>query len=175
MSHKKTVPMLSLPIAFLFLFAFYTTATKAACIGIGGCTCTASATPVAFGTYNPITGVQNTSTGTVSVSCYGLLLALNITYSVSLSTGSSGTYTARTMKNGTPAIAYNLYLNPTYATVWSNVSPTNTVQDGYLLQILVPTVRSYTVYGRILPLANQTPSNITTGSYSDTITATVTY
>ncbi|HYM36274.1 MAG TPA: spore coat protein U domain-containing protein, partial [Steroidobacteraceae bacterium] len=71
-------------------------------------TCTVSATAVAFGTYNPLNASPTVTTGTVTASCT-LISGGNTSVNLvsSYSTGSSGTYAARTMKSGTNALSYN--------------------------------------------------------------------
>ena len=66
--------------------------------------CTVSATPVSFGLYVPTLGTPTDSTGTVSVDC-----AWSIGFSVALSTGASGSYSTRQMRNGTARLSYQLY------------------------------------------------------------------
>ena len=51
--------------------------------------CTVSASGVGFGVYNPFSGSSLDSTGTVTVSCFGVLGGV---FQVALSTGGSGTF-----------------------------------------------------------------------------------
>lgn len=126
--------------------------------------CNVSATNVAFGTYNPFSGTALDSTGTVTVDCDLLTLT---PYTVSLSTGGSGTYTPRTMDSGGNKLQYNLYTDLTRTTIWGNGSGgTGTVSGSALLG----TPQNHTVYGRIP--ASQNP---VVGSYTDAITVTVTF
>ena len=57
-----------------------------------------TATDINFGTFS---GTKLTATGTVTITCSGFL---NNQVQVKLSTGSSGTFAARTMKNGTKSL-----------------------------------------------------------------------
>lgn len=133
-------------------------------------TCNTSATPTAFGTYNPLSPLAVTTTGTVNVSC-SALISLLVNYTITLSAGSSGTYAARTMASGGNHLTYNLFTDTAHTTIWGDGSGgTGTVTDGYLLQVLFPVSRNYSVYGRLSALQNVAP-----GTYADTIFVTVTY
>jgi len=112
-----------------------------------------------FGNY---TGAVNNATSTVTVTC------TNTTpYTVGLSAGlaTGATVTTRKMQNGTALLPYALYSNSGRTTNWGNSAATNWVSgtgNG--------TAQALTVYGRVAAALYPTP-----GSYSDTITVTVTY
>jgi spore coat protein U-like protein len=80
-------------------------------------------------------------------------------------TGAGATVTTRKLSNGGAIINYSLYTDAARSTVWGNTIGTDTVaatgSGGS---------QSYTVYGRIP--AQTTPAP---GTYTDTITVTVTY
>jgi spore coat protein U-like protein len=121
--------------------------------------CGVSATNLAFGNY---TGAVNNSTSTVTVTCTN-----TTTYTVGLSAGlaTGATVTTRKMQDGTYLLNYALYSNSTHTTNWGNTAATNWVA-GTGSGIAQP----LTVYGQIAAAQYVTP-----GSYTDTITATVTY
>jgi spore coat protein U-like protein len=133
--------------------------------------CTASAVGVAFGAYDRLSLTPRDSTGTVTVRC---TTAANepVNYSIQLSTGSSGLYSVRHMTNGANILNYNLYTNNTRTTIWgSGTAGTSAVNASFPKQRSASTrSRKHTTYGRIL--AGQI---VLSGSYSDTITVTVTY
>lgn len=122
-------------------------------------TCSITANALAFGTYTSAVLDQST---TVSVTCTN-----GTTYNVGLDagTGSGATVAARKMVNGGATLTYALYSDSGRATVWGATVGTNTVSGTGS-----GSAQSLTVYGRVP--ASQAPSP---GSYSDTITATVTY
>lgn len=134
-------------------------------------TCTVTATsPHAFGNYDPLSGNTATATNDITVDCSGLL-GLLVSVTVSLSTGSSGSYAPRKMYKGSDTLDYNLYTNIGHSTVWGDGSSgTSTVAYTLLLPLLGAS-RTDTVYG-LVP-ANQTTTVV--GSYSDTITVTIDY
>ncbi len=129
--------------------------------------CTISSAGVAFGAYNPQATGHDNSTGTVSVACAPSVMAPI----VALSTGVSGTYANRTLIGGAFTLNYNLYSNSGRTTVWGDGtggSVTVTLSGGSVSG----GVRNFsrTIYGRIPRL-----QNVGAGSYSDTITLTVTF
>jgi spore coat protein U-like protein len=121
--------------------------------------CVVSATNLVFGNY---TGAVNNSTSTVTVTCTN-----TTTYTVGLSAGlaTGATVTTRKMQNGTALLNYGLYQNSTHTTNWGNTAATNWVA-GTGAGVAQP----LTVYGQITAAQYVTP-----GTYTDTITATVTY
>jgi spore coat protein U-like protein len=129
-------------------------------------TCTAGASGVAFGTYNLLSAVPLTSTGTVTVNCSGALFILGSTsVTVALSTGQSGTYTARRLGTG---FNYNLYLDAAHTEIWGDNTGGSSQYTGTITQAQ-PSFTA-TVYAQIPALQNPAP-----GSYTDTITVTVNY
>jgi len=121
--------------------------------------CGVSATNLVFGNY---TGAVNNTTSTVTVTCTN-----TTTYTVGLSAGlaTGATVTTRKMQNGAYLLSYALYSNAGRTTNWGNTAATNWV-SGTGTGVAQP----LTVYGQIAAAQYVTP-----GSYTDTITATVTY
>ena len=131
--------------------------------------CSTSAQAVAFGNYDPLSALPTDSTGQVTVTCSNLV-SLFVNYTVALSTGVSGTYSSRQLASGANRLNYNLYTDVTHLLVWGDgTSGTSQISAGFLAVILGVSA-NHTVYGRIP--ARQTAA---VGSYSDTITVTVTF
>ena len=88
-------------------------------------------------------------------------------YTISLDggNGTSGTTTTRTMENGAEFVNYNMFKDASRTQNWGNAG-------GEIMTALQGTgaAQSYTVYGRV-PIQT-TP---TAGTYTDTVTVTVTY
>ena len=61
-------------------------------------------------------GSATTSTGTITYKCGNADHNITIT----VSTGSSGTFANRTMKKSTENLTYNLYRDAAFATVWGD-------------------------------------------------------
>jgi spore coat protein U-like protein len=115
-----------------------------------------------FGTYFSlnalVSATSSVGNGSLRVNCL-----LNTPYRVLLSAGGSGNVAARSMTGPAAAqISYNLYTSAAYTTVWDNitgVTGTGTGADQYLQ-----------VFGRVPKQAAPTP-----GTYTDTITVTVSW
>ncbi|MFZ0747425.1 MAG: spore coat protein U domain-containing protein [Terracidiphilus sp.] len=123
-------------------------------------TCTIAANPLNFGAYS---GALLDASTSLSVSC---TRAAN--YNVGLSAGlaTGATVTNRSMSGPSAALLnYKLFSNSGYSTNWGNTVGTDTVAGTG-----TGTAQSLTVYGQI-PAGQW----VRPGSYTDTITATVTY
>lgn len=143
---------------------------SAGCTGID-CSCSVNASSVTFSGYNPISGSAATATGNVAVTCTAFVATLLVSYNIALDKGIYGTFSARMMKYSSTLLQYNLYTSVGQTTVWGDgTAGTGTVSDSYLLGILLPVTRNYSVYGNVPASQNVTP-----GTYQDTITVTVTY
>lgn len=134
---------------------FTVTATVAAA-------CTISATNLAFGAYVPAAALPHDGSSTVTTTCTQAA-AYNI--GLNAGTGTGATVAARKMTSGANLLTYSLFQDAARAVVWGNTIPTDTVA-------LVGTglAQATTVFGRIPAL-----QNVAVGSYTDTITATVTF
>jgi spore coat protein U-like protein len=137
-------------------------------------TCTTTATGVAFGLYNPLTGTPNNTTGSVSVRCQ--LVDDNfarVNYTVVLSTGASNSFVNRTLRSGANPLNYNLYTDAAHTQIWGNGGGATAAPTGRInLFWFAPTAQNdLTIYGSI-PTAQY---NVVPGSYTDTIVVTVTY
>lgn len=159
-----------LPLAAAALLSTLLAATpaQAACAPLSLCSCTVTATGISFGNYIPVDAANNDSSGTVRVQCL-LLVALAGSYTIDLSTGSSGTYAQRTLHNGTSTLTYNLYIDAARGQILGNGSGgSSRITRNFTALLGVD--QTTTVYGRILAGQNVPP-----GTYNDTIIVTVTY
>jgi spore coat protein U-like protein len=145
-----------------------TAATSTANLGVTATVtnnCTISTVALAFGSYDPV--VANASanldgTGTVVVAC-----TKGATANIGLANGSNFSGGARRMSNGgSEFLAYELYQEAGRTNIWTNVS------GGWVATGAAPSkaARNFTVYGRVA--SNQ---DVTAGSYSDTVVATVNF
>lgn len=134
--------------------------------------CTVSATPLAFGAYDPLSTIGNSAVSSWAVVCNAIGNGSGtVSGTLKLSTGSSGRYTTRTMKSGTNALQYNIYLTPTYTEIIGDgtagtYAPTDsgTVTSGQVYNV------TGNFYGYIPPL-----QNVPASTYTDTIIVTVTF
>jgi spore coat protein U-like protein len=123
-------------------------------------TCTIIANPLAFGTYS---GLLINATSTLSVTCTN-----TTSYNIGLNAGAAtgATVTNRSMTGPSSALlGYKLFSNSGLTTNWGNTVGTNTLGG--------------TGSGALQPLSvrGQIPAGqyVRPGSYTDTITATITY
>ena len=132
--------------------------------------CSVSATPLAFGTYDPVSGPAAQSSGTLTVSCSN---GPNASYTIALNTGLSGSYFPRQMASGADRLPYQLFTDPAHTLVWGDGSAgTSTLSDRMVIPPprSRPVTRNYTIYGQIPGRLPVSP-----GSYTDVVTVTVTY
>jgi spore coat protein U-like protein len=166
---RTPIPLLVGVILLLFAMAWLIRPRLAFALGES---CSVSANSTAFGGYTPFNSSATDSTGNVRVTCTSpLFISVLVSYTISLSTGGSASYSPRAMASGAHTLNYNLYTNTARTTVWGNgTSGTSTVSDSYSLVSFGSVSRDYPVYGRIPAL-----QNAFTGSYTDTITVTLNY
>jgi spore coat protein U-like protein len=126
--------------------------------------CAVGATNLAFGNYDPLSVVDKLGTTNVSVTC-----SLLAPFNVGISIGTNGTsVTARKMLitgGGTDKLNYSLFQDVLLSTNWGNTVGTDTLAAaGIGVAVPIP------VYG-VIPAGQ----NVSVGSYTDTVTVTVTY
>jgi spore coat protein U-like protein len=128
---------------------------------IASCTIV-SASSLNFGGSQGVLTANVDQSSTIQVQC------TNTTpYKIGLDagTGAGATVAARKMTSGGATITYSLYTDSGRTTVWGNTVGTDTVSatgNG--------SAQSTTVFGRVPPQTTPAP-----GTYTDTITVTVTY
>lgn len=120
--------------------------------------CSVNPQGVSFGNYDPLSTSALDGVGNINVTCDAL-----VPLTVSLSSGSSGTYSERRMSSGFAYLRYNLYTDAGRNIVWGDGLGSSTVSDtGNNVDL--------PVYGRI-PGFQNVPAN----AYADTIIVTVTF
>lgn len=129
--------------------------------------CTVSGSVLNFGnSIDPLSaGVPLDASSTLTVQC------TNTTpYSVALNAGANAggpaNFGARAMMNGSYALPYQLYLNSGRSTVWGDGTNTSSPVTG----TGSGSSQTLTIYGRVPSLTGTVP-----GSYSDTVTVTISY
>lgn len=128
--------------------------------------CSVSASGVAFGVYDPSVPTALTSTGTISVSCTLVTNATSV--AIDLSSGTSGSFSTRTLSNGIDILNYNLFQDIAQTMIWGDGTGGSTEFSGKVTPGR-PTLTA-TVYG-LLPASQ----DVGAGSFLDTITVTVNY
>ena len=154
--------------AFLMLSLFNATSAQAGA-------CTLSSSGMVFGAYQPITfngkllSADRTSDATVSLVCTGITVGGS--YSISLGPSTVGGSTnPRYLANGNggPPMAFNVYRDAAYSSVWGD-GITGAQVTGAIP--LGDSSQSQTVFGRVA--AGQ--RTLKPGSFSGTLAMTVTY
>jgi spore coat protein U-like protein len=128
--------------------------------------CNITTTPVNFGVYDVFAGNAVDSTGSISVSCNDPeKKAMPIT--VSISSGTAGTFNPRKMRDPLSGQTLNYYLFTTQsgATIWGDGTNGSATVTSIISK--AATFNS-TVYARI-----PAGQNVGVGTYSDILTATV--
>lgn len=114
------------------------------------CTCNVVVTNIVFAAYNPLAFGNTDSTGSVKVTCGGVV-GLLVPFTVDLGKGGGTSFSTRRMASGANTISYNVYLDSNYTTVWGDgTTSTGRISSSVLLDALglTPGV-TFTVYGRI--------------------------
>jgi spore coat protein U-like protein len=136
-------------------------------------TCTVSATGPAFGVYNPLNATDLAANGSVTATCTwtgGGATTFNLVSSYNA--GSSGSFATRYMLSGINRLNYNLYYDAAYTQIRGDGSGgSQTGGATVTVSNAAPTATATgVIYGRVPALQNPVP-----GSYTDTITVTITY
>ncbi len=126
--------------------------------------CTVANSTMNFGTLSVISGTNHDATASVSLTC-----TIGADYTMSLDDGSNagaGTQRYLNYNDGTTdhQIPYDLYSDTTRSTAWaaSGVNPAGTATGS---------AETVTVYGRI----PSTAANVIAGSYTDTVTVSISF
>ena len=122
--------------------------------------CSVSATPLAFGTINPLDGVQTTSVATVVVSCPS-----DAAYAIALSAG-NGSYDLRRMSDGIDSLDYQVFADSSHSLVAGDGTAGTTTLSGSA----GPSGTSHYLYGVVPAQRQAVPA-----AYSDTLIVTVSY
>ncbi|NOT41213.1 MAG: spore coat U domain-containing protein [Alphaproteobacteria bacterium] len=125
--------------------------------------CTVSATNLAFGNYDASSGTPNDASSTVTTTCSN---TTPYTVALNAGTGSGATVALRRMTNGANTLSYTMYTTAGRTTVWGDGTLSTVTQAG----TGNGSGQALTVFGRV-----PTGQYVTAGSYTDTVTATVTY
>ncbi len=123
-------------------------------------------TGVSFGTYDVFSPAPYTTTGTISFRC--TQTGGGATMTMTLSKGSSSTFTPRTLGSGTNVLNYNLYRDATNSQIWGDGTSGTTLFGPF--DPPNATVVTLTVYGTIPPA-----QDAAVGSYTDTVVATMNF
>ena len=119
---------------------------------------------VAFGAYGVFSSSPTQATGSLTVNCSG-----SGPITVTLSRGSSSTFSPRTLVSGGNHLNYNLYVDGAHSTIWGDGTGGTSTVTG-TMATPSPQSLSATIYGQITP-----QQDLPAGSYGDTVVATVNF
>lgn len=134
--------------------------------------CTVTANDLAFGLYSTLNSTNVDSTADITVDCSGSD-NVRVRATTDISTGSSGTYSTRTMLSGANTLNYNIYKNSGHTNIWGDGTGASANSPKIRCNLRGPPTtctNSRTMYGRI-PVSQVVPA----GSYADTLIVTITY
>jgi len=130
-----------------------------------------SASAIAFGNYDPAVANATASKdaqGTVQIVCTKSAVAVvSMDQGINPGTGSTCSAPSRQMNSGTSKLAYGIYQDLAHGTPWGCTSGTNTLQ---FTATGAATPNNFTTFGSV-PGGQDLPA----GSYSDTVTVSVTF
>ena len=136
--------------------------------------CSVSTTGITFGVYDPASATDKTNnSGTVTITCSTTSRPTGTTATITLSKG-NGTFAQRVMKSGTNTLNYNVYTDSAYSVIWGDAgmgSGTSNNSWAGTFDNFSTVSTPFTLYGKIPALQY----NVVPGSYSDSLTVTVTY
>lgn len=127
--------------------------------------CSITTTTLAFGSIDPLSSSQISSTASIALNCTGG----PVSYSIGLSKG-NGTITQRKMLSGSNSLQYNIFSSSAYTTVvGDDTSGSQLITGSFSTD---PSSATHTLYGRI-----SSASLFATfpGTYTDTIVVTLSY
>lgn len=129
--------------------------------------CTVSGTTLNFGaSIDPLAAeTPLDATSTLSVQCTNTT-PYTVSLNAGVNAGGASNFGARLMKSGSNTLGYQLYLDAGRATVWGDGTSSSSTSAG----TGTGSAQTLTIYGRLPSLANVVP-----GSYTDTVTVTVSY
>jgi spore coat protein U-like protein len=165
---KALFGILALGLVFAAMPAFAATTADVGISATVVSSCSITALPVAFGNYDALSATPTDATGSVAVTCsVGSLPKIWLGQGLHADTGSTAAVPVRRMINGTTNfLGYQLYQELLRTNVWG---ATDASSPAALPALGITAVQS-TIYGRV-PI-NQTSL---TGSYADTVVATVNF
>lgn len=131
--------------------------------------CTAPDSTLSFGAYDPVSVNATTPRDATAALLYRC--TKGVAANVQIDNGLSG---VRQMQGPQPAstdtLAYQLFTNPGRTTIWTTVIPGTVSATSTSKNVPLGGAGGLTVYGRIPP-----GQNVTAGSYSQNVTATINY
>jgi spore coat protein U-like protein len=131
--------------------------------------CTVNSPTLTFTAIDPTAGVNSTGSATLSVTCTKGTTLVDIKLGPGAHQIASG---LRQVNNGANNMAYGLFTDAAFTTPWGDSATTgigNKLGAGFSAFASVATPQTFTIFGRILPAAQDVPAAI----YTDSVAVTV--
>ena len=135
--------------------------------------CSVTTPGLAFGNYDASLPSPTDITANLTVNCTRVFFdPWNVSYTLALSRGTSGSYAPRQMSSGPSRLNYNLYRDASRSQVWGDGTASTGVVNGTMRFSFFQfsNSASYTAYGRIPAGQGANP-----GNYVDNIVVTITF
>lgn len=133
--------------------------------------CSISASQLAFGVYDAVSGAANDTTGNVTVACIpGLSDPLTTAYTVTVDGTGVTSDSVRSMSRGAYRLYFQVYKDPARTTVWGSSPSAGVAGSVTSATTLVAAQRTHTAYARLPPGQNVPP-----GLYSGSLLVTIEY
>lgn len=128
--------------------------------------CTVSGSALNFGaSIDPLaTATPLDATSTLSVVCTNTT-PYTVSLNAGVNAGGASNFASRAMKSGANSLGYQLYLDAGHSSIWGDGTVSSTHSGTG-----TGSTQSLTIHGRLPSLSNVVP-----GSYTDTVTVTVSY
>jgi spore coat protein U-like protein len=166
------------PLSSLARTALLALGLLAPCVSFALVDCSVTASPLTFGLFDPDGPNHDTDSGQVTVTCTVLAGPApgSVAYTISMSAGTSGSYSPRRLQNGAYTLSYNLFTSGARSagSVWGDGSAGTVTLGGAVNSLNVVGARGsvdHIVYGRIP--GPQSPVAI--GTYIDAISITLNF
>ena len=140
---------------------------------LGATACTGSSTSMGLGTYIGDSNSPVDSIGTFALRCTRSGGPQNVTVTMAIgASGNNGSIANRVLVSPSWAdqLQYNLYRDAARQGVWGETAGVDTMAVGLVIPNNATATATFTIYGRIPGL-----QNVHAGTYSDTLTVTVSY
>jgi spore coat protein U-like protein len=135
--------------------------------------CSVTTPGLAFGNYDASLPSPTDIAANLTVNCTRVFLdPWNVSYTLALSRGTSGSYAPRQMSSGPSRLNYNLFRDASRSQVWGDGTASTGVVNGTMRFNLFQfsNSASHTAYGRIPAGQGANP-----GNYADNIVVTITF
>jgi spore coat protein U-like protein len=135
--------------------------------------CSVTTPGLAFGSYDASQPGPTDVAASLTVNCTRVALdPWNVSYTLALSRGTSGSYAPRQMSSGPSRLNYNLYRDGSRNQVWGDGTASTSVVSGSMRFnfFQFSNSASYTAYGRV-----PAGQSVSPGSYADSIVVTITF